>query len=68
MKISQRRGRETDDILDVSVETDPTLGPENAPRDGLLYKVPSLRGVWYRNAFPKSEQFWQEHLALFAAE
>jgi hypothetical protein len=42
--------RKTDDILDVSVGTDTTLALR-ARRGTGFYKVPSLRGVWYRNAF-----------------
>jgi hypothetical protein len=42
--------RTTDDILDVSVGTDPTLAMKTRRGTG-FYKVPSLRGVWYRNAF-----------------
>ncbi len=40
----------TGDILNISVETDPTLAMQTRRGTG-LYKVPSLRGVWYRNAF-----------------
>jgi len=42
--------RKTDEILDVSVGTDTTLALK-ARRGTGFYKVPSLRGVWYRNAF-----------------
>lgn len=42
--------RKTDDILPISVGTDPTLALETRRGTG-FYKVPSLRGVWYRNAF-----------------
>jgi hypothetical protein len=42
--------RKTDDILDVVVGTDPTLAMETRRGTG-FYKVPSLRGVWYRNSF-----------------
>ncbi|HEY3442684.1 MAG TPA: di-heme oxidoredictase family protein [Paludibaculum sp.] len=42
--------RKTDDILDISVGTDPTLALRTRRGTG-FYKVPSLRGVWYRNAF-----------------
>ena len=42
--------RKTDDIMDVSVGTDPTLALKTRRGTG-FYKVPSLRGVWYRNAF-----------------
>ncbi|HKE28146.1 MAG TPA: di-heme oxidoredictase family protein [Bryobacteraceae bacterium] len=38
------------DILNVSVGTDPTLATQTRRGTG-FYKVPSLRGVWYRNAF-----------------
>lgn len=41
--------RRTDDILDVSVGTDPTLALTTRRGTG-FYKVPSLRGLWYRNA------------------
>jgi mono/diheme cytochrome c family protein len=40
----------TGDILNVSVGTDPTLALQTRRGTG-FYKVPSLRGVWYRNAF-----------------
>ena len=36
-----------DDILPVSVETDPGLALRTRKGTG-LYKIPSLRGVWYR--------------------
>jgi hypothetical protein len=39
-----------EDILNVSVATDPTLALQTRRGTG-FYKVPSLRGVWYRNAF-----------------
>jgi hypothetical protein len=42
--------RITEDILDVSVGTDATLALKSRRGTG-FYKVPSLRGVWYRNAF-----------------
>jgi hypothetical protein len=42
--------RKTDDILDVSVGTDPALALKTRRGTG-FYKIPSLRGVWYRNAF-----------------
>ncbi len=38
------------DILNVSVNTDPTLALTTRRGTG-FYKVPSLLGVWYRNAF-----------------
>jgi Di-haem oxidoreductase, putative peroxidase len=38
------------DVLKVSVGTDPTLAMATRRGTG-FYKVPSLRGVWYRNAF-----------------
>jgi hypothetical protein len=40
--------QKTDDILDVSVKTDSTLALQTRRGTG-FYKVPSLRGVWYRN-------------------
>ncbi len=40
----------TEDVLNVSVGTDPTLALQTRRGTG-FYKVPSLRGVWYRNAF-----------------
>ncbi len=40
----------TDDILNVSVKTDPTLALKTRRGTG-FYKVPSLRGVWFRNGF-----------------
>lgn len=39
------------DILPVSLHTDPTLALETRRGTG-FYKVPSLRGVWYRGMFP----------------
>jgi hypothetical protein len=47
--------RKTDDILDVSVGTDPTLALKTRRGTG-FYKVPSLRGVWMRNAFGHAGQ------------
>jgi Di-haem oxidoreductase, putative peroxidase len=47
--------RKSDDILDVSVGTDPGLATQTRRGTG-FYKVPSLRGVWYRNAFSHSGQ------------
>ncbi len=47
--------RRTLDILDVSVGTDPILAMQTRRGTG-FYKVPSLRGVWYRNAFGHSGQ------------
>lgn len=47
--------RKADDILDISVGTDPTLAMRTRRGTG-FYKVPSLRGVWYRNAFGHSGQ------------
>jgi cytochrome c peroxidase len=43
------------DVLNVSVRTDPTLAMQTRRGTG-FYKVPSLRGVWYRNAFGHSGQ------------
>ncbi len=42
--------RKTDDIMNSSVGTDPTLALRTRRGTG-FYKVPSLRGLWYRNAF-----------------
>ena len=47
--------RKTDDIMNVSVGTDPGLATQTRRGIG-FYKVPSLRGVWYRNAFNHSGQ------------
>jgi hypothetical protein len=47
--------RRTGDVLDVSVGTDPTLALRTRRGTG-FYKVPSLRGVWYRNAFEHNGQ------------
>ena len=47
--------RDTELILDVSVGTDPGLAMRTRRGTG-FYKVPSLRGVWYRNAFGHSGQ------------
>ena len=41
--------------MDVSVGTDPTLAMQTRRGTG-FYKVPSLRGVWYRNAFSHNGQ------------
>ena len=43
------------DILNVSVGTDPTLALKTRRGTG-FYKVPSLRGIWYRNAFGHAGQ------------
>ena len=45
----------TDDILDTCVGTDPTLALKTRRGTG-FYKVPSLRGVWYRTAFGHTGQ------------
>ena len=45
----------TDDIMNVSVGTDPGLAIKTRRGTG-FYKVPSLRGVWYRSAFSHSGQ------------
>ncbi len=42
--------RNTDDILDICVATDPYLALKTRRGTG-FYKVPSLQGVWFRNAF-----------------
>ena len=42
--------RKTDEIIDISVGTDSALALRSRRGTG-FYKVPSLRGVWYRNAF-----------------
>lgn len=42
--------QKTVDILDVSVGTDPVLATQTRRGTG-FYKVPSLRGVWFRNGF-----------------
>ena len=45
----------TEDILNFSVGTDPTLALQTRRGTG-FYKVPSLRGVWYRTAFSHTGQ------------
>jgi CxxC motif-containing protein (DUF1111 family) len=45
----------TDEILGLSVGTDPTLALKTRCGTG-FYKVPSLRGVWYRAAFGHTGQ------------
>jgi hypothetical protein len=45
----------SEDILNYSVGTDPTLAMETRRGTG-FYKVPSLRGVWFRNAFGHAGQ------------
>lgn len=47
--------RKNDDILDTSVGTDPVLTTRTRRGTG-FYKVPSLKGVWYRNAFGHTGQ------------
>jgi mono/diheme cytochrome c family protein len=47
--------RMTDDILDISVGTDPVLATRTRRGTG-FYKVPSLRGVWYRRNFGHTGQ------------
>jgi hypothetical protein len=47
--------RKTQDILEFSVETDASLATQTRRGTG-FYKVPSLRGVWYRNALTHSGQ------------
>jgi hypothetical protein len=47
--------RHTDDIMNISVGTDPGLATQTRRGTG-FYKVPSLRGVWYRSAFSHSGQ------------
>jgi hypothetical protein len=42
--------RRSEDILDFSVGTDPGLAMQTRRGTG-FYKVPSLRGVWFRNGF-----------------
>ena len=42
--------RKTENILDISVGTDPALATQTRRGAG-FYKVPSLRGVWFRNGF-----------------
>ena len=42
--------RKSLDILDVSVGTDPVLATQTRRGTG-FYKIPSLRGVWFRNGF-----------------
>jgi len=41
--------------MNVCVGADPTLATQTRRGTG-FYKVPSLRGVWYRNAFSHSGQ------------
>jgi hypothetical protein len=47
--------RASEDIMDVSVGTDPGLATRTRRGTG-FYKVPSLRGVWCRDAFGHSGQ------------
>jgi len=42
--------RKTESVLDICVGTDPALAMTTRRATG-FYKVPSLLGVWYRNAF-----------------
>jgi hypothetical protein len=45
--------RNTENILNVSLGTDPVLAMQTRRGTG-FYKVPSLRGVWFRNGFGHS--------------
>lgn len=45
----------TGEVLNVCVGTDPTLALRTRRGTG-FYKIPSLRGVWYRNAFSHTGQ------------
>jgi len=45
----------SENILNVSLGTEPTLALKTRRGTG-FYKVPSLRGVWYRNAFGHNGQ------------
>jgi mono/diheme cytochrome c family protein len=47
--------RATDNIMDIPVNTDAGLALETRRGTG-FYKVPSLRGVWYRHAFGHAGQ------------
>jgi mono/diheme cytochrome c family protein len=47
--------RQTEDILNISVGTDPTVALKTRRGTG-FYKVPSLRGVWFRNGFGHAGQ------------
>jgi CxxC motif-containing protein (DUF1111 family) len=47
--------RKTEDILNISVGTDPVLATQTRRGTG-FYKVPSLKGVWFRNAFGHTGQ------------
>ena len=47
--------RTIDALMSVSVDSDPTLATQTRRGTG-FYKVPSLRGVWYRNAFGHTGQ------------
>jgi hypothetical protein len=47
--------RNNQNIVDFSVGTDPSLATQTRRGTG-FYKVPSLRGAWYRNAFSHSGQ------------
>jgi len=49
-KLKSERDRSRYDILDVRIGTDPTLTMETRRGTG-YYKVPSLKGVWYRGPF-----------------
>jgi hypothetical protein len=42
--------RKSDAVMNTTVGTDPTLALETRRGTG-FYKVPSLRGVWFRNGF-----------------
>jgi mono/diheme cytochrome c family protein len=47
--------RKTDDILNVSLGTDPTLALQTRRGTG-FYKVPSLRGIWFRTGIGHAGQ------------
>jgi cytochrome c2 len=47
--------RKNEDVLNVSVGTDPVLAMKTRRGTG-FYKVPSLQGVWFRSAFGHTGQ------------
>ena len=46
--------RKTDDIMSTSIGTDPTLALQTRRGTG-FYKVPSLRGIWFRTGIGHAE-------------
>jgi hypothetical protein len=52
---SSRRSRQIEAIMSTSIGTDPTLALQTRRGAG-FYKVPSLRGIWYRTGMGHAGQ------------